>query len=265
MIAADNIGSHQWFLKSCVDSLSSIADLYNSHTYSFGYESKNSEVINWEANNVDIVSPSKKMHFIGEFGSNKVLNAARQSDIDSYERGVLLCRLAIDFLNAGATGVSYWSLDDHYTNAESNYANMQQLGLWRYINSVYSSEKFYSEETEDYYARPQYYAYSLMTRFVRKGDEVYPLEMKDDFVSGIALHHSDGTWSYLFANGSNNNLSVRLRSVRQKGSTLDIFEYRRDGLPTGGKQIFRSYTLRHKRNGGFNLYIPSKSVILLNE
>ena len=35
--------------------------------------------------------------------------------------------------------------------------------------------------------RPQYYAYSLLTRFVRQGDEVYPLDLGDELIAGSAF------------------------------------------------------------------------------
>ena len=121
IVVSDNIDANVWFLKAVADSLGNIADVFDSHAYSFGYEQKNSQVIEWESNNNCIIANTGKAHFIGEFGSNMVKGAARQLDIDCYERGVLLVRNVINFLNSGAVAASYWRLYDEYLSAESVY------------------------------------------------------------------------------------------------------------------------------------------------
>ena len=44
-----------------------------------------------------------------------------------------MTRIAINLLNAGASGVSYWSLIDQYYGKDADYGAMQQLGLWKYV------------------------------------------------------------------------------------------------------------------------------------
>ena len=67
---------------------------------------------------------------------------------------------------------------------------MQQLGLWKYLKSAYTEDPdVYSKIKEDHEVRPQYYAYSLLTRFVRQGDEVYPLDLGDELIAGSFSQH----------------------------------------------------------------------------
>jgi alpha-galactosidase len=145
---------------------------------------------------VSIAARAHKKHLVGEFGSNQTVGASRQRDIDRYERGVLMARLVLNFFNAGASGVSYWSLFDQYYGRDE----MQQLGLWRYVKGAYRSDTTFDKIHRDYQVGPQYYAYSLLTRFIRPGAEVYPLRLGNDFAAGTAFKEKNGTWTYVFAN-----------------------------------------------------------------
>ena len=107
-----------------------------AHTYIFGYDTPNSTVLAWEEANVAAAATAGKKHFVGEFGSNQCVGATRQTDIDRYDRGVLMTRLVVNFLNAGAVGTSYWSLIDQYYGRNESYAAMQQLGMWRYMRAA---------------------------------------------------------------------------------------------------------------------------------
>lgn len=260
MVASDNIDSNQWFLKTCVDSLSDIADIYDSHSYAFGHNSKNESIREWELNNFQIVLPSGKTHFVGEFGTNET----RIEAFETFERGVQLSRIAIELLNAGAVSVSYWCLDDHFTNTESSYDNMMKSGLWRYINKVYSGEVFYSPSDENYHVRPQYYAYSLLTRFIRKGDVVYPTNLKESYLSTIALKHNEGNWTYFFVNSTINNYSLLINNEFSLAKRLNIFQYKKEELPIGGRQIIANDSTE-KCDKGFRIVIPHNSVMVLDE
>lgn len=130
---SDNTDTRRFFLEGCARELSQEADLFNSHTYIFGYDTPNSTVLAWEEANVAAAATAGKNHFVGEFGSNQCVGATRQTDIDRYDRGVLMTRLVVNFLNAGAVGTSYWSLIDQYYGRNESYAAMQQLGMWRYM------------------------------------------------------------------------------------------------------------------------------------
>ena len=260
MIASDNIESNQWFLKACVDSLSGIADIYDSHLYAFGSKSKKESIKDWELNNIKIVTPSGKTHFVGEFGTNDTQVEA----FETFERGVQLSRIAIELLNAGAVSVSYWCLDDHFTNTESSYDNMMKSGLWRYINKTYSEEAFYSPLDDDYHVRPQYYAYSLLTRFIRKGDVVYPTNINESYISSIALKHHEGNWTYFFVNSTINNYSLLFTNSLSQAERLNVLLYKEEELPLHGKQITVSNSIE-KGNKGVQFVIPSNSITVLEE
>lgn len=261
---SDNTDGRRFFLKDCADSLSQYADIFNSHTYIFGYETPNSVTMEWEAANLETVAKTGKKHFVGEFGSNLCVGASRQTDINWYKRGVLIVRNCLNFMNAGAAGASYWSLIDQYYNRDADYGAMQQLGLWRYKLSVYQGADAEGGKT-DYQTRPNYYAYSLLTRFVRSGDEVYPLDLGEEFAAGSAFKSQDGHWTYAFANGSEENLEFTLsRGNARRSEKYEVYVYSEDKLPEDDSMISSSSLIKAK-GGRLTISLPSQSVILLRE
>ncbi len=254
---SDNTDTRRFFLSTVSEALFDEADLFNSHTYIFGYDTPNSAILNWERANV--AAAAGLPHIVGEFGSNQCVGATRQRDIDRYERGVLMTRLAICFLNGGASAISYWSLLDQYYNRDAGYGEMQQLGLWKANKESYRyDENDYAAAEGDYLVRPQYYAYGLLTRFVRKGMRVYPLDLGRSLAAGTALRGKDGKWVYIFANGTQESLSFDLKGR----GTCRAYIYSQDSLPQGDSQIEASCRLASD-SGAWHLALAPQTTLVL--
>lgn len=236
---SDNTDNRRHWLEDTKNNLEDIADVYNSHTYIFGYKTKNSDIESWEKANVGIIKYTGKSHVIGEFGSNQNIGSSRQTDIDLYERGVLMLRQLLNFYNAGATGASYWVLFDQYYSYTDPYESMLQLGLWKSSKESYFSDTAYYEKIkEDYEVRPQYYAYSLASKYIAKGAEVYPIYLNNDFAVGTAFKGKDGKWTYFFANGNDSGDSMKL-ALKVSGE-FEKYEYNKESLPKGDNLISAS-------------------------
>jgi len=233
---SDNTDTRTFYLSDCANNLADVADIFNSHTYIFGYDTPNDSIFNWEKRNVNIAALAGKKHLVGEFGSNMCVGATRQKDIDLYARGVLMTRLVLNFLNAGAAGVSYWSLIDQYYGRDADYSQMQQLGLWKYIKDAYKEDSTYTKIQRDYEVRPQYYSYSLLTRFLKPGAEIYPIDLNDDFAIGSAFKNDDGKWVYAFANATDSLKYLAVNNSLIDG-LFDIYRYEEGTLPTGDQMI----------------------------
>jgi len=262
---SDNTDTRVSWLESTALNLDDIADIYNSHTYIFGYDSPNSAIKNWEIANENVVRSTGKPHIIGEFGSNQSTGSTRQSDIDSYERGVLMVRQFLNFLNAGAAGASYWVLFDEYYGYKESYAQMMQLGLWRSAKEEYSADiNYYNKIKCDYEVRPQYYAYGLISKFTDIGDKIYPLVIDgEEFTVGTAFKKANGKWVYILANGSGKSKKLSLNNGTIYGD-FNSYVYKKESLPETDDMITTGGILSFK-NQVLNVELDSQTVTVLEQ
>lgn len=261
---SDNIDIDRAWLVNSANQLKNEADLFNSHTYIFGYDTSNSAIMDWEAQNVKAARSAGKTHFVGEFGSNQTMGATRQKDINTYERGVLMSRLVVNFLNAGAVGASYWSLIDQYYLRYEAYAQMQQLGMWMYKQNAYQPADLGGLKG-DYVCRPQYYAYTTLMRFIQKGSKVYPIQLDEDLVAATAVCAASGEWTYVFANGSNEDKNYFLKNEAKRGmDSCDLYLYTKVNLPSDDRLLEPVQTL-YPGDKGFGIYVPANSVLVLTQ
>ena len=252
------------FLRHSVERVNDVADCYNSHTYKFGYSTPNSEIEAWQKANIETVAPTGKRHFIGEFGSNENVGSSRQRDIDRYERGVLMTRIALMLMNSGAAGVSYWSLLDQYYSPTDPYGSMQQLGLWLSAKREYEGdEKYEGVINEDFEPRPQYYAYSLLTRHLGRG-EIFPLSTNNEFVAASAFKREDGKWVYVVANGSAERFSSTIDNPHIRKATFERYHYSQATLPTDDSLI-ASDLLTKARRGNLEIMLEPQTMVLFVE
>lgn len=251
------------FLEKCAGELHNEADLMNSHIYSFGYESPNRDILNYEKKHRNAV-PAGLPHFIGEFGSNQTIGAYLQSDIDKYIRGVFIVRMMLNIFNAGASGMSYWNLFDEYYWKDAPYDGLMKTGLWRYKKNSYLGSEFFDNIQEDFQLRPQYFAYGLMTNHVRPGAAIYPVKTDKDNVAAAAFRNPDGRWVYVITNEQNDVLKISLSNRFRSKAAFDVFRYVEKELPAGNQMIEASGTAA-QRGGALHIEVPARSVLLLHQ
>lgn len=260
---SDNTDTRTFYLVDCAENLKEEADIFNSHTYIFGYDTPNDTIYNWEKNNVEISARAGKKHLVGEFGSNQTVGATRQRDIDRYDRGVLMTRLVLNFFNAGASGVSYWSLIDQYYGKDADYQQMQQLGLWKYVKEAYKTDSTYHKIKKDYEVRPQYYAYSLLTRFLKPGAQIHPINLNDDFAIGSAFKDLDGKWTYVFANPTDSIRSLAVANPAARG-VFEVYRYEENRLPEDD-QLIKSLEKVSEEQGKLHVDLSANTVVLYRQ
>ena len=260
---SDNTDTRTFYLEDCAENLPEVADIFNSHTYIFGYDTPNDVIYNWEKNNVEIAARAGKKHLVGEFGSNQCVGATRQRDIDLYARGVLMTRLVLNFLNAGASGVSYWSLIDQYYGRDADYQQMQQLGLWKYLKEAYKGDSSYATIQKDYEVRPQYYAYSLLTRFLKPGSDIYPIDFDDDFAIGSAFKDQDNKWTYVFANATESPKLLAVNNTSAK-RLFYLYRYEENNLPEEDNLISSTGQVKVKE-GKLYIEVGANSVVVCRQ
>ena len=252
------------YLEECVAGLQGIADVVNSHTYIFGYDTPTEKIMQWETQNCSIAARIGLRHCVGEFGSNQTMGASRQKDIDQYRRGVLMVRTAISLLAAGAYNISYWQLFDQYYSRHDNYAQMQQLGMWKSVKADYATEPYYDSIACDYEVRPQFYAYSLLARFVRPGAKVYRMDADADMglTNALCVRNRDKSWVYIVANQENADLCVTLRNERHPlRGRYEQYVYQENLLPKDGSQL-KPRVNEWQADGSLALIVPANTVML---
>lgn len=156
-----------------------------------------------------------------------------------------MVRQMLNFYNAGAAGVSYWTLFDQYYNYNDPYKTLKMFGLWKGDKQMYVSDKsYYDSIKNDYEVRPQYYALSLISKHVQKDTNVYPIYLNDDYAIGTAFKGKDGKWTYVFANGNEEGdslqISFRNNNVYEK---FNQYIYEEDSLPSDDSLLHPSVSL----------------------
>ncbi len=244
------------------------ADLFCSHTYLFGYDTPNDSILGWERANVSLAAQRGRRHFVGEFGSNQTVGATRQRDINRPERGVLMGRIVIGLLNAGAAGASYWSLMDQYYSLDEaqGHHNMQQLGLWRHLRQEYLRDSTQDcQPLTDYEPRPQYHAMRLLSHAVRRGCRVFPIDTGHPFLAATALLSPQGKWTYLLANPTDTARAISISNVQMQGRRrLSLRSYLCSD-PMRAQESPGRATLLRASHGQVRLQLPPRSLLTATE
>ena len=111
----------------------------------------------------------------------------------------------------------------------------------------------------------KYYADARLTRFVRRGDEVFPLDLRNEYAAGTAFRSEDGRWTYVFANGSEDDAEFNLFNVNDVNlGDCDVYRYTEAGLPDDDSMISPCGVLRSSGKS-YKVSVPAQSVLLLEQ
>jgi alpha-galactosidase len=128
---------------------------------------------------------------------------------------------------AGSVGLSYWMLFSQYWYWEDDGTFGNVMGLW-------------GSADEDYNCRPVFYAYSLLTRFVRKGAEIYPLASADGHIVAVAFKQGKNGWSYLVVNDSAESKKISFLNRASYPKEMTKYVYDQNDVPEDNKVIAAS-------------------------
>lgn len=223
---SDDARDASW-LSNTLYGLEGIYDIVNSHTYDFRVEDSNEDIVNnhhYAISNYTLEAKAyDAIHIFGEFGTGYTGGSHSASDRLEPSRGLLVSRIALNMLNGGSCGFSYWPLFSQYYGPSSGESIMD-MGLWGFAD-------------EGYKCRPVYYAYSLLTRFVRKGMKIYPIESLDGNIVAVAV--SDGTdWTYLVVNDSTtDSKEISFLNQTKFPENMKKYVYDQNNVPTDNQVI----------------------------
>lgn len=206
---------------SLMEKIGGIADVYNTHCYDYYSDTINELMYDYSRVLAMKAAEQGAIHTMGEVGFRTTIGSKQASDIDTYERGLGLMKLVTNFLNGGSAGLSYWCLFDQYYDLG---AERMEVGLW----------KFKDKEWE---ARPQFYAYSLLTKYSAAGAEIYKIKSADDNICAVALKNPDGSWTYVVVNSSAQAKEFSFTNSNLRNLTVDKYVYTASKLPVNGRTI----------------------------
>lgn len=227
------------WLAITLQNLEGIINIANSHTYSFGDAcNEKGEVItrmsnkeicydlpNYNLNSYkEFVSEYNVPHMWGEFGTLNGLDSHKTMDKYTARRGLDVARIALNMFNMGSVGVSYWVLfSQYYSAGDFSSGKIMDMGLWGFAD-------------EEYNCRPVYYSYSMITRFINKGDCIYPVYSEDDNIVAVAFGNGD-KWSYCVVNNADASKKIAFVNRAGKPVTLNRYIYDENNVPTDNKVI----------------------------
>lgn len=251
----DDANRSSWLESSALE-LSEIADYFNSHNYKFGKNTSNAAMMGNEISGAfgtfqEALGDSNVPLMYGEFGTNTT--QPPNGCVDRYEpsRGIDVTRIAINALNSGAVGLSYWVLFSQFYSTSTNFADIMSMGLWGFAD-------------EQYECRPVYYAYSLLTRFTEMGSTIYPIVSGDENVTAVALKTKEGKWTYLMVNISERSAQASFGNVVSKVGNMTYYAYSANETYSGGKQIEAEDTIG-STDQVTTLSIPGNTLVVLTE
>ena len=167
-------------------------------------------------------------HVYGEFGTNTYTGTSNWKEP---RRGLQIARIAANMFQSGSCGMSYWMLYCYYWYwLEQGHGNDNAMGLW-------------GNADENYSCYPVYYAYSMLTRFVRAGMEIYPVQTDDPNLVAVGFKSGED-WTYLVVNDSeteSKKISF-LNNARFPGA-MKRYVYDQNNVPTDNKVIASNGTV----------------------
>lgn len=237
-------------LNAYINDLNDCFDKYTISSYAYAPEDSNTTLNDFGAAVDFMVSETGKTYSIAEFGTNKVIDAANQTDTDTYERALFLARYMISLTNQNCVSLKYWEICNMMYGSY-----MMNLGLWKFRN-------------QNWEARPQYYTWSLITKYTEIGSDIYPITKEltgSDELVAVGFKLPDGKWTYMLCNTSDTTKKISLVNTNEdKPTEMNVYEVRASKCNGVCKPI-ESSAKAVRENGAVNIKVLANSFVVLSE
>ncbi len=194
-------------------------DIFNNHDYTVEPDRENTHLADLAKIGVKYSDKYNKPYVINEYGWDNNTDTFCCDDMDTYYRGLFVARLLIAYLDTGVVGASVWTLFNYYY---SN--NKMNFGIFEYKDNNWK-------------VRPQYYSLGLIFHYCDRGATVYPIEIDESGVIGVALNNPDGSWTYLVANDGDSEKSFTFINKYAKNLKFKRYTYQEGFLPKDDNMI----------------------------
>lgn len=247
---SDDAEDVSW-LGRTLDSLADIIDVAVSHTYAYNADTANAYMQQDLARWASYYEMYGVPHFWGEFGTDDsgVYEMSDESNWDPV-RGTTIARIALNQIGSGSVGMSYWVLYSQYYGSTGS-DQIMAMGLIGFAD-------------ENWACRPVWYAYSMLTRYFRAGQEIYRIESGNEDIVALAVRDpAADTWNYFAVNTASTAQSVSFLNTCAAVSDMKVLVYDAANVPTDNKVITASATAA----GGqiVTQQIPANGFVVLTE
>ncbi|UII20686.1 hypothetical protein [Fulvivirga ligni] len=272
-------GEEAWWADSCATHLSKEVGLFDIHTYP-------SKVTVNSGEYTDIIKayeekvPEGKKIVMGEIGFKFVepadsafnkenisrAEAKKYASTDDsqmfvydYSYGTDMADALFQTVNAGYSGSIVWMLDDAMHSKEAP----NKLKVWGFWN-IFGDEYFGSEEEN---VRPWYYAWSLLTKYMPQGSQIFEVKSTGDpSIKAIALN-KNGQYMLAVVNVSQESHSVKIQSTDLKSlQGANKYIYSKNTLKKEGDHglLPNETDLNINLSEGVSLDMPAESLIVIS-
>ncbi|MHC4441838.1 MAG: carbohydrate binding domain-containing protein [Planctomycetota bacterium] len=266
ILGPDEANTFEW-LANAIRDLDDVIDYYDVHNYTCD---TGSQFGRWVVPRIMIMpklksgpmSPLRKRLLITEFGMHDSMETYASPHIGEYKYGIFLADSAIEAAREGVSAMLMWCLMD------TNYANKMRMkwGLWRFRD-------------QNWEPRPGFYAWSLLTRYTKRGSTVHPLNCNVSDASSVAfrapattnaailssspsVNEGHGRWSLLAVNRRKTERPLTITGLPPK-SKWQSFTYSGKTIPTLNKDMLQpSQVVRADGQGQLVGTLPEHSFVL---
>ena len=225
LLATDASPLENWHtIEWATQNMDDITGIYGGHHYINGYDLDDETFYPWFLSNLKggagLARKMGKDFILGEFGCKQdgSIRDGKKMDVCIHfgkprepMMGIQLAEAVIAALNAGICALANWTFTDYPDEYRDNYVNKWGTFKW---------------SGNDCSTRAHYYAYGLLTKFLRGPATVFAVESSDPLVRAATVqHHGTKTWSIATVNRREDDVALALAL---------------DGPPLG--LAFRKYT-----------------------
>jgi len=266
-----------WWIDSCAVELGDIVELYDIHTYPSKVTVNSGEYSRIISAYSEKVPEGKKI-VMGEIGFKFVEEADSlynqenirrakakkhasledsQMFVYDYMYGTDMADALFQTINSGYSGSVVWMLDDAMHSNEAP----DKLKIWGFWN-IFGEEQFGAAEEE---VRPWYYAWSLLTKYIPAGAQLYRADVSGDPGVKAIVSGKGGAYMIALVNVTKEPKQVRIESGNfGAASGYKKFIYSDGTLKKEGDHILlpNEENLSLDFRNGETLTMPAESLIV---
>ncbi|OGJ86730.1 MAG: hypothetical protein A2268_13550 [Candidatus Raymondbacteria bacterium RifOxyA12_full_50_37] len=190
-----------------------------------------------------------KLLIVGEAGLSDGASTGQNSNIETFDYGVIMADYAVQCASAGSGAVSAWMLDD---NSFMDFT----WGMW-------------CNKTLGFRLKQWFYPWALLCRNFKTGSKIYKLNTGRSDLRGIAAHHTDSaqgtsSWTFCIVNRLFSTQTLTIQVPGHGHASLSQYLYSPSSAITDSNGFPVATSILDENIGtGVSIACPGNSVLFL--